>query len=360
VDQRILVSQAGVAQLVQRVLAATIEERRTAIREALVTADGKLGVGLVSDLPVMEPGLMGDGEHESVSVSVASLSSISGSSANAWRARPSTPPFSTPSHSHSSTGTARPQVFDAPKKSRPSLLLALGTMAGAAAGAAAVLWALQRQPSGLDESHGEPIGTTKSAAAAAPQSQPASSTSGGDGLSIDSLPLAVEESSAKVDPRRPPRQKAKLSPEPAPAAAAPVAPSSAEPAAEPEEEPAPAEPEESVTLPEETEKPKPKKSAPAEAEPSGPLAPLNRGAAIAALGSAASSVSSCKKTDGPSGSGRASVTFAPNGSVVSVALPGKFAGTAVGTCIQGLYRRAKLQPFTGGPVTLNSSFNVPD
>jgi eukaryotic-like serine/threonine-protein kinase len=361
VDQRILVSQAGVAQLVQRVLAGTIEERRTAIREALVTADGKLGVGLVSDLPVMEPGMM-DGEHESVSISVASLSSISGSSANAWRARPSTPPLSTPSHhSHSSTGTARPQVFDAPKKSRPSLLLALGTMAGAAAGAAAVLWALQRQPSGVDESHGEPIGTTKSAAAAAPQSQPGPSASGDDGLSIDSLPLAVEEAKAKADPRRP-KAKAKQSPSeptaPADEPIAPVAPASAAPAAE--NEPEPGVPEESVTLPEETEKPKPKKPAPAEAEPSGPLAPLNRGAAIAALGSAASSVSSCKKADGPSGSGRASVTFAPNGSVVSVALPGKFAGTAVGSCIQGLYRRAKLQPFTGGPVTLSSSFNVPD
>jgi eukaryotic-like serine/threonine-protein kinase len=366
VEQRILVSQAGVAQLVQRVLASTIEERRDAIREALVTADGKLGVGLVSDLPVMEPGLMGNGENESVSISVASLSSISGSSANAWRARPSAPPLSTPSHSHSSTGTARPQVFDAPKKSRPSFLLALGTMAGAAAGAAAVLWALQHRPVGPDESHGEPIGTTKSAAAAAPQS-PSASAGSGDGLSIDSLPLAVDEaSSAKVDARRPAKAKPRPAQEPSTTATepvapvAPVTPSPAEPAAEPEEEPASDVPEESVTLPEEIEKPKPKKPAPAEAEPSGPAGPLNRGAAIAALGSAASSASSCRKADGPSGSGRASVTFAPNGSVVSVGLPGKFAGTAVGTCIQGLYRRAKLQPFTGGPVTLSSSFNVPD
>src|SRR5688572_11746894 len=148
VEQRVLVSQAGVAQLVKRVLAGTIEERREAIREALVTADGKLGVGLVSDLPVMEAGFQSDGD-QSVSISVASLSSISGSEAGAWRQRPSTPPLSTPSHSHSSTGTAtataRPAVLDTPRKSRPSLFLALGTMAGAAAAAAAVMWALQQR-----------------------------------------------------------------------------------------------------------------------------------------------------------------------------------------------------------------------
>jgi eukaryotic-like serine/threonine-protein kinase len=367
VEQRILVSQAGVAQLVQRVLASTIEQRREAIREALVMADGKLAVSLVSELPAMEPGLVSDSEHESMSISVASLSSISGSSANAWRARPSSPPMSTPSHSHSSTGTARPQVFDAPKKSRPSLLLALGTMAGAAAGAAAVLWALQHRASRPDESRGEPIGTTTSAAAAAASPGTSASAGEGNGLSIDSLPLAVDEAkSAKAaDPRRPikPKTKPGTGPTTTPEEPAqPVAPSPIESAKpEPAAEPAGDVPEEPVTLPEETEKPK-KKPATASAEeaPSGPLAPLNRGAAIAALGSAASSVARCKQEDGPSGSGRASVTFAPNGSVVSVGLPGKFAGTAVGNCIQGLYRKAKLQPFSGGPVTLSSSFNVPE
>ena len=240
-------------------------------------------------------------------------------------------------------------------------------MVGAAAGAAAVLWALQRQPSGQDESRGEAIGqvSNPTTAAASPQPQPGASAGNGDGLSIDSLPLAVEEAArAKADPKRPLKAKTKPGPEPSPAAvetAAPVAPAPVE-SAKPEEPP-PVQPEEEepVTLPEEApEKPKKPAQKPVEALPSGPLAPLNRGAAIAALGSAASSVAGCKQSDGPSGRGKASVTFAPNGSVVSVSLPGKFAGTAVGSCIQGLYRRAKLQPFTGGPVTLSSSFDVPD
>jgi eukaryotic-like serine/threonine-protein kinase len=365
IDQRVLVSQAGVAQLVKRVLASTIEERREAIREALVSADGKLGVGLVSDLPVMEGGFPSDSDQESVSISVASLSSVSGSEANAWRQRPSTPPLSTPSHSHSSTGTARPQVMDAPRKSRPSMLLAFGTMIGAAAGAAAVLWALQRQPWREDaSSRAASTGTTNAVTTATASAQSTPSSFASDGLSIDSLPLAVEEAAqqGKPDVRRRPRDvKSTVKPAPdTPATPEPVAPveSVAPPATS--AEPPPTEPEESITLPEETEKPKKPAPAPVEPVPSGPLAPLNRGAAIAALGSAASSAASCKKPDGPSGGGRAAVTFAPNGTVSAVSVGGKFAGTAVGSCIQGLYRRARLQPFSGGPVTLNSSFTVPD
>jgi eukaryotic-like serine/threonine-protein kinase len=362
VEQRILVSQAGVAQLVKRVLSTTIEERREAIREALVTADGKLGVGLVSDLPVMEAGIQSDPD-QSVSISVASLSSISGSEAGAWRQRPSTPPLSTPSHSHSSTGTAGPAVFDTPRKSRPSLLLALGTMAGAAAGAAAVMWAIQQQQAREAVPNEGPAVAAATANSSAAAAQPRASD--GTGLSIDSLPLAVDEpeGSARGAAARPPVKRAVKSasdtakPEPA----TPAEPPAPAPAAEPPEPAEPAAPDpEAVTLPEENEKPKKKEAPPPPEMPSGPLPPLNRGAAIAALTRAASSASSCKQPDGPGGRGRVTVTFSPNGAVSAVNIPSKFSGTAVGSCLDGLFRRPRLQPFSGGPVTLSQSFDVPD
>jgi len=361
VEQRILVSQAGVAQLVKRVLSITIEERREAIREALVTADGKLGVGLVSDLPVMEAGMLSDSDH-SVSVSVASLSSISGSDAGAWRQRPSTPPLSTPSHSQSSTGTARPAVIDTPRKSRPSLFLALGTMAGAAAGAAVVMWVLQHRAQEAPPPGETPVAAT--AAAKSGSTTPAANASDSAGLDIDSLPLAVDEPkesgrgpAVRTPTKRGPRSaKDALKPE-HPEAPAPEPAPAAEPAAP--AEPAVPDPE-AVTLPEEAEKPKKKEKAAEPEMPEGPVAPLNRGAAIAALTSAAASAGNCKRPDGPSGRGRATVTFAPNGSVSAVNIPSKFAGTDTGSCLDRLFRRLRLQPFSGNPVTLSQSFDVPE
>lgn len=88
----------------------------------------------------------------------------------------------------------------------------------------------------------------------------------------------------------------------------------------------------------------------------GTTAPFDRGAAAAALG--AVNVQSCKKSDGPTGSGRVAVTFAPDGSVQSAVLEPPYQGTAVGGCIAGKFRGARVPAFAGAPVRANKSFIV--
>jgi predicted Zn finger-like uncharacterized protein len=94
-------------------------------------------------------------------------------------------------------------------------------------------------------------------------------------------------------------------------------------------------------------------------EPSTGVASFNKGAAISALSSAASAASGCKRPDGPTGSGKAVVTFAPSGNVTSATVSGgSFGGTSVGGCIASVFRRAKVPPFEGGPVTVSKSFSI--
>jgi hypothetical protein len=87
------------------------------------------------------------------------------------------------------------------------------------------------------------------------------------------------------------------------------------------------------------------------------VAPFDRGAAATAV--SAVNVSSCKQPSGPTGSGHVKVTFEPSGSVskVDVDQP-PFAGTAVGTCIEGKFRTAHVPPFAGGSVTIGKAFSV--
>jgi hypothetical protein len=93
------------------------------------------------------------------------------------------------------------------------------------------------------------------------------------------------------------------------------------------------------------------------AAPAAATAPFDRGAAAAALG--AVNVSSCKKSDGPTGSGHVSVTFSPDGSVsTAVVDQPPFAGTAVGGCVAGKYRGARVPAFSGGNVKVGKSFMI--
>jgi hypothetical protein len=86
-------------------------------------------------------------------------------------------------------------------------------------------------------------------------------------------------------------------------------------------------------------------------------APFDRGAASAALGSI--SVSSCKKPDGPTGSGHLKITFGPSGTVTSAVVDQPpFAGTAVGGCVAGKFRSAHIPAFAGSPVTVGKSFSM--
>ena len=89
----------------------------------------------------------------------------------------------------------------------------------------------------------------------------------------------------------------------------------------------------------------------------GSTAPFDRGAAQGALGGV--NVQSCKKPDGPTGSGHVKITFAPNGSVSSAVVDGgPFPGTPVGGCIAGKFRGAHVPSFSGGPVSVGKSFTI--
>jgi predicted Zn finger-like uncharacterized protein len=89
----------------------------------------------------------------------------------------------------------------------------------------------------------------------------------------------------------------------------------------------------------------------------GSTSPFDRGAAAGALG--AVNVGSCKRPDGPTGSGHVAVTFAPDGSVsTAVVDQPPFAGTPVGGCVAGKFRSAHIPGFSGGPVKVGKSFAI--
>jgi hypothetical protein len=101
---------------------------------------------------------------------------------------------------------------------------------------------------------------------------------------------------------------------------------------------------------------KPKDDAPAAATTD---AAFSKASAISALGAAASAAASCKKPGGPTGTGKATVTFAPSGRVTTATVSGgSFAGTPVGGCVAGLFRKAKVPAFGGSPVTVSKSFSI--
>jgi len=87
--------------------------------------------------------------------------------------------------------------------------------------------------------------------------------------------------------------------------------------------------------------------------------PFSVSAAQVALTQAAGNAQGCKKPDGPTGSGKVQVTFAPSGRVTSANVNGApFAGTPVGGCVASAFRRARIPAFTGNPVTVSKSFSV--
>ncbi|HXK19756.1 MAG TPA: hypothetical protein VNG33_18220, partial [Polyangiaceae bacterium] len=100
---------------------------------------------------------------------------------------------------------------------------------------------------------------------------------------------------------------------------------------------------------------------PEEPAPAGPSTapPFSKASAISALGGAAGSAGGCKKPGGPTGVGKVQVTFAPSGKVTSATVMGPpFAGTAVGGCVAGAFRRAHVPAFSGNAVTVSKSFAI--
>jgi hypothetical protein len=105
-----------------------------------------------------------------------------------------------------------------------------------------------------------------------------------------------------------------------------------------------------------TKKEEPKTEEPAAASNA---PPFSKASAISALTGASGAAGGCKKAGGPTGTGKVQVTFAPSGRVTSATVMGApFAGTAVGGCVAGAFRRAKVPAFSGNPVTVSKSFAI--
>ena len=94
------------------------------------------------------------------------------------------------------------------------------------------------------------------------------------------------------------------------------------------------------------------------AKTSGP--PFNREAALAILGIAASQAPSCKRPGGPTGNGKALITFDTDGQVVIANIVGDdIAGTPVARCVAGIFQRVKVAPFSGERATVSKPFSIP-
>ncbi len=82
---------------------------------------------------------------------------------------------------------------------------------------------------------------------------------------------------------------------------------------------------------------------------------------VAAAGSALGSVdvSGCKSAGGPTGAGKARISFAPDGSVLQVYINDPpYAGTPTGGCIAGKLRAVRIPAYTGGVMTVGKSFVI--
>ena len=88
------------------------------------------------------------------------------------------------------------------------------------------------------------------------------------------------------------------------------------------------------------------------AQKSKPPGPVNRAALAQAASQAASAATSCDS--GPR-RGRAAVTFAPSGNVMSVNLIQSFGDVAVNGCVLRAFGRVRIPPFTGDPVEVRKT-----
>ncbi len=87
--------------------------------------------------------------------------------------------------------------------------------------------------------------------------------------------------------------------------------------------------------------------------------PFNMGEAKARLAAAAAAAQGCKKGDGPSGTGRVVVMFAPSGAAQSATVSGPpFEGTPTGACVSARFRGVHVPAFSGSPFSVSKSFTI--
>ncbi len=101
-------------------------------------------------------------------------------------------------------------------------------------------------------------------------------------------------------------------------------------------------------------------AAPSEIAPPPSHLPVGRAtSANTALSMTDASLDACKQPGGVYGKGTAHVTFGTDGSVSQVIISSPpFAGTPIATCVADHYRAAKIQPFSGDPVSVEHVFEI--
>ncbi len=350
VDERILVTRAGVASLVKRVLGERIERIRIAVRAALEDLDGSApSAGVLPAEPVLSPR-----EIEELSLVAPEEVSLSRIEATPVEEAVVQMPVGDADHVETATAPAyafgsvslRPRSEPPPgtgsyEAARParSPVLAFTVVAILALLVVVLFFLRSRDEPPVASSHSPGASPVVPANAA-----PAARRGNDEGLDVESLPVGEGARAISVDSL--PMQESAADHERSRASERERDPSVDAPRRTDDgKNPS------TIRLKEEPEKPPEKPPVKAEG--------VNRSALLAALGSAAGSASGCRKANGPSGSGRATVTFSPDGSVTGVSLSGPFAGTPVGQCVTASFRAAKIPPFSGSPVTMGRSFAVP-
>ncbi len=232
----------------------------------------------------------------------------------------------------------------APEKNRTIIFIAIG--AAAFVIVAAVGATLLFMHKGTDA---ENAGASASASAAAMTAPSATTT--GAAAATATAPAAA---SAAPEPSAT-ETAAAAATTAAPAATAPAETVTAQaPATPPPAQPAPApRPQVQAAAPTHVAAPPPAVAA------GGEETPFNMGEAKAKLAAAAASAQSCKKPDGPTGTGRVVVVFAPSGGAQTATIQGApYDGTPTGACVAAHFRGVHVPAFGGGPFSVSKSFTI--
>jgi predicted Zn finger-like uncharacterized protein len=240
-------------------------------------------------------------------------------------------------------GQSDPEIApsaERPKKRSGALLWVALLAVGAAASAAFVM---KRSQLLAENAAVAPPTVTLVAAPTAPSATAPPTASPTEAQASAAAPSASQAANLEATASAPSPRNSKLVPVSAPSAAAP--PTTTGKLAEPVATNKPAE---SVA----------NSSKPAEPAAATEAPAFDKGAAVAALGAAAANAASCKNPDGPTGTGKVSVTFAPSGRATATNVVGALAGTEVGGCVARLFRAARVPAFAGDPVTVSKSFSI--
>jgi predicted Zn finger-like uncharacterized protein len=234
-----------------------------------------------------------------------------------------------------------PAAGDAPaEKSKTVIFLALGAAAFVIVAAVGATFLLMHKGTDADGA--------SAAAAAAPSASAAPAVAAG------TAPAATATASAAAEPSA--AETAAAAPTAAATAAEPNTAAAAPPAAAAEHLAPVAHPQQAVAAAAPVHIAAP---AAAPAPAGGGDVAFNFGEAKAKLGAAAASTQSCKKPDGPVGTGRVVVVFAPSGGAQTATLQGPpFDGTPTGACVAARFRGVHVPPFSGSPFSVTKSFTI--